>query len=862
MKKLVVGIIAHVDSGKTTLSEAMMYSTGNIKKLGRVDHRDSFLDTNYLERERGITIFSKQAMMNFGESEFTLLDTPGHADFSAETERTLQVLDYALLVISGTDGVQSHTVTLWKLLRKYNVPCFIFVNKMDLDAADKDIVLAQLKDRLDEGCTDFSRPSGEEFEENIAMCSEELIEKYSDGISPDDDDIARAINKREVFPCLFGSALRLDGIDALLECMDRFTRMPEYIDEFAARVFKISEDKQGNRLTFLKVTGGVLRVRDILASGKNKASEKISQIRVYSGDKFTAKEQVGAGTICAVTGVSFTRAGDGLGAQEDSAAPVLESVLTYTLELPPEVNANTALGKMRILEAEDPQLNVEWDERNGSIQIRLMGEIQLEILRSIIKDRFGFDVSFGRGSIIYKETITDTVEGIGHFEPLRHYAEVHLIMKPGKRNSGIIYSSSVREEQLDRNFQRLILSQLYEKTHIGVLTGSPVTDIEITLAAGKAHLKHTEGGDFRQAAYRAVRQGLRSAKSVLLEPFYDFTLEVPAENTGRALSDIDRLCGSFEPPETQGEMTVITGRAPAATMNDYGSEVMQYTRGRGRLSYTFSGYDLCHNSEEIISRTGYDPDSDTENPCDSVFCSHGAGHNVKWNEVRDHMHLSAVLSGRETKGIDNPADYIRTAKSQSDIFAFDKELMQIFENTYGPVKRKREERQEYNYDDSRKKSNGRLRAKAPAAKYDGTEYVLVDGYNVIFSWDELKKAAQTNLDAARNMLINILCNYQGYRKCELILVFDAYKVRGNVREVEKIGNINIVYTKEAETADMYIEKVSNTLARKHRVRVVTSDGMEQLIILGNGALRVSSQSFLDEVRLAEKEIRSIISDMI
>ena len=862
MKKLVVGIIAHVDSGKTTLSEAMMYSTGNIKKLGRVDHRDSFLDTNYLERERGITIFSKQAMMNFGESEFTLLDTPGHADFSAETERTLQVLDYALLVISGTDGVQSHTVTLWKLLRKYNVPCFIFVNKMDLDAADKDIVLAQLKDRLDEGCTDFSRPSGEEFEENIAMCSEELIEKYSDGISPDDDDIARAINKREVFPCLFGSALRLDGIDALLECMDRFTCMPEYIDEFAARVFKISEDKQGNRLTFLKVTGGVLRVRDILASGKNKASEKISQIRVYSGDKFTAKDQVGAGTICAVTGVSFTRAGDGLGAQEDSAAPVLESVLTYTLELPPEVNANTALGKMRILEAEDPQLNVEWDERNGSIQIRLMGEIQLEILRSIIKDRFGFDVSFGRGSIIYKETITDTVEGIGHFEPLRHYAEVHLIMKPGKRNSGIIYSSSVREEQLDRNFQRLILSQLYEKTHIGVLTGSPVTDIEITLAAGKAHLKHTEGGDFRQAAYRAVRQGLRSAKSVLLEPFYDFTLEVPAENTGRALSDIDRLCGSFEPPETQGEMTVITGRAPAATMNDYGSEVMQYTRGRGRLSYTFSGYDLCHNSEEIISRTGYDPDSDTENPCDSVFCSHGAGHNVKWNEVRDHMHLSAVLSGRETKGIDNPADYIRTAKSQSDIFAFDKELMQIFENTYGPGKRKREERQEYNYDDSRKKSDGRLRAKAPAAKYDGTEYVLVDGYNVIFSWDELKKAAQTNLDAARNMLINILCNYQGYRKCELILVFDAYKVRGNVREVEKIGNINIVYTKEAETADMYIEKVSNTLARKHRVRVVTSDGMEQLIILGNGALRVSSQSFLDEVRLAEKEIRSIISDMI
>ena len=862
MKKLVVGIIAHVDSGMTTLSEAMMYSSGNLKKLGRVDHRDSFLDTNYLERERGITIFSKQAMMYYGDTEFTLLDTPGHADFSAETERTLQVLDYALLVISGTDGVQSHTATLWKLLKKYNVPCFIFVNKMDLDAADKDIVLAQLKDRLDDGCTDFSVPSGEEFEENIAMCSERLIDKYSEGLSPDDDDIVLAIKNREVFPCFFGSALRLEGIDELLAGMDRFTRMPDYGDAFAARVYKISEDKQGGRLTFLKVTGGILRVRDVLESSKNKTSEKVSQIRVYSGEKFTAKEQVGAGTICAVTGVSFTHAGDGLGAQQDSAAPVLESVLTYTLELPEDINAHTALEKMRILEAEDPQLKVVWDERNSSIQLRLMGEIQLEILRSIIKERFGFEVSFGRGSIIYKETITDTVEGIGHFEPLRHYAEVHLILKPGKRNSGIVYSSSVREEQLDRNFQRLILSQLYEKTHIGVLTGSPVTDIEITLAAGKAHLKHTEGGDFRQAAYRAVRQGLRSASSVLLEPFYDFTLEVPAENTGRALSDIDRLAGSFEPPEAQGEMTVITGRAPAATMNDYGSEVMQYTKGRGRLSYTFGGYDICHNSEEIIAQAGYDPDSDVENPCDSVFCSHGAGHNVKWDEVRSHMHLSAVLSERETRGMDDPAGFIRSAKRQSDIFAFDKELMQIFENTYGPVKRKREERRQYNYDNSVSRENkGRTKAASAAAKYDGTEYVLVDGYNVIFSWDELKKAAQTNLDAARNTLINILCNYQGYRKCELILVFDAYKVKGNVREVERVGNISIVYTKEAETADMYIEKVSNTLAKKHRVRVVTSDGMEQLIILGNGALRVSSKAFLDEVRLAEKEIRSIISDM-
>ncbi len=854
MKKIAVGILAHVDSGKTTLSEAMMYCSGNLKKLGRVDHGDSFLDTYSVERERGITVFSKQAIMPYKDTMFTLLDTPGHADFSAETERTLQVLDYAILIISGTDGIQSHTMTLWKLLKRYSVPTFIFVNKMDLDGADRGIILAKLKDRLSDGCIDFGG-SDESFFEELAMCDEKMLEEFDAAGTVSHSDIMRSIRERKVFPCLFGSALKLSGIQELLDCLYEYTVMPEYKNEFAARVFKIGEDKQGNRLTFMKITGGMLNVRDIISDSKNKSNEKVNRIFLYSGEKFTCPDSADAGTVCAVTGLTFTRCGDSFGNDDSAPPPLLQPVLNYTVELPEDVNEHTALEKLRRLEEEDPQLSITADEKDGSIQLRLMGEIQLEILKRLIHDRFGFDVSFGQGSIIYKETIENTVEGVGHFEPLRHYAEVHLLMKPAPRGSGLIFSSKCREEVLDKNRQRLILSMLYEKKHIGVLTGSPVTDMEIILAAGKDHTKHTVGGDFREAACRAVRQGLRSARSVLLEPIYDFTMEIPSENTGRAIADIQHMCGSFDPPETEGEITIISGRAPVSEMNNYNREIIQYTRGRGRLICTFGGYEPCHNSEEVIAAIGYDPDSDTDNPCDSVFCSHGAGHIVKWNEVKNHMHVSSVLQNESRQSVPDNVQRLRSARSQSDIFAADKELMDIFEKTYGPVKRK-SSGQRVEYNSSPKKDDLHKRTSAP--KFEGPEYVLVDGYNVIFAWEELNRLSKESLDAARNTLINILCNYRGYKKCELILVFDAYKVKGNTREVEQVGGINIVYTKEAETADMYIEKVTHTLAKKHRVRVVTSDGMEQIIILGSGALRVSSAAFLQEVRMAEKEIREIL----
>ena len=830
MKKIVIGILAHVDSGKTTLSEAMLYCSGNIKKLGRVDYKNSFLDTFSLERERGITIFSKQAVLNYGDSVFTLLDTPGHVDFSAETERTLQVLDYAILVISGTDGVQSHTLTLWKLLNKYNVPCFIFVNKTDLPTVDTENIMYQLKERLSESCADFTDRNDSGFYERLAECDDNLLDEYYNSDTIDKNNIITAVKQRRIFPCMFGSALKLQGVDEFLGIIDEYTEMPFYDDVFAGKVFKISEDKQGRRLTYLKVTGGTLRVRDVLKSDKNINNEKVSQIRVYSGDKFTAEEYADAGTVCAVTGISFAVPGDGLGAEKNSFLPVLTPVLTYSLDLPPEINSHTALEKLKILENEDPQLNIIWNERYAKIQLRLMGEVQLEVLKAVISQRFGFEVGFGTGSIIYKETITDEVEGVGHFEPLKHYAEVHLLLKSGKRNSGIVFRSECREDCLDRNWQRLIISNLYEKTHIGVLGGFPLTDTEIILLSGKAHPKHTEGGDFRQAALRAVRQGLRCANSVLLEPVYSFTLEVPSECIGRAISDIQKMSGSFEPPETIGEMSVINGKAPVSEISNYGKEVTQYTHGMGRLICTFSGYEECHNTEEVLSAVDYDPERDIDNPSDSVFCSHGAGFNVKWNDVPKYMHLPFA-----------------SEKPKNE------ELPQI-EQTYGPVKRKKiSESRVYTapVNNEKQKSN--------AVKYDDDkEYLLVDGYNVIFSWDELKKISETNIDAARNTLINILCNYQGYKKCELILVFDAYKVTGGKGEVEKLNNINIVYTKEAETADMYIEKTTNKLAKRHRVRVVTSDGMEQLIILGNGALRVSSRAFLDEVRAAEAEIRNII----
>lgn len=863
MKKIVIGILAHVDSGKTTLSEALLYQSGNISRLGRVDHRNSFLDTFSLERNRGITIFSKQAVLKYKDTEFTLLDTPGHVDFSAETERTLQVLDYAVLVISATDGIQSHTQTLWKLLAKYNVPCFIFINKMDLDGADREQVVSELKTKFSDGCVDFDRNNTSEFYENIALCDEKLLNQYYESETIKKDDIITCIKSRKIFPCRFGSALRLEGVVEFLECLYSYTETPKYSSEFAGKVYKISEDK-GQRLTFLKITGGSLKVKEILKSDKNEHSEKVNQIRIYSGDKFSTVDKAAAGTVCAVTGITFAGPGDGLGTEENTGLPVLEPVLTYRLELPDNINAHTALEKMKILEAEDPQLKVVWNERPGEIQVQLMGDVQLEVLQSIIAERFGINVFFGKGNIIYKETIEDTVEGVGHFEPLRHYAEVHLLLKPAKRDSGIVFKSNCKEDLLDKNWQRLILTHLYEKTHIGVLTGSPITDMEITLVSGKAHAKHTEGGDFRQATYRAVRHGMRCAKSVLLEPVYEFTLEVPTENIGRAMTDIQRMHGNFSTPETTGDCSVISGTAPVSTMYDYSREVIQYTHGKGKLICTLKGYEPCHNADEVIENIGYDCDSDTDNSCDSVFCSHGAGYTVKWNEVKSHMHLPSALSAPKKEYAEKSKTAFPKYKDTDNLFALDKELMQIFEQTYGPVKGRSNNPNQNHFTftkSSENQSENKKHNSVRTPKYSGTEYLLVDGYNVIFAWDSLKALAKDNVDGARNTLINILCNYQGYKKCEVILVFDAYKVKENTGDVEKIDNINVVYTKEAETADMYIEKVSHKLAKNNKVRVVTSDALEQLIILEGGALRVSSKEFFYEIKQAEDDIRNIISQI-
>lgn len=856
MKKIVVGILAHVDSGKTTLSEAMLYLSGTISKLGRVDSKNSFLDTFSLERSRGITIFSKQALLKYKDTDITLIDTPGHVDFSAETERTLQVLDYAILVISATDGVQSHTQTLWKLLAKYNVPCFIFVNKTDLDGADRDVALCQLKTKLSDNCVDFNLPD-DELNENIALCDETLLEKYEND-ALDKFDVASAVKNRKIFPCMFGSALRLDGVDAFMDLLNDYTEMPAYGTDFGAKVYKISEDK-GQRLTMMKITGGSLKVKEVLKSEKNINAEKVNQIRLYSGEKFTAVDEAQAGTVCAVTGIAFTNSGDGLGTEDNSSMPVLTPVLTYTVNVPDGTDAHTVLSNMKILESEDPQLKVEWNERYSEIHVKLMGDIQLEVLQTLFADRFGIDISFGKGSIIYKETIEEAVEGVGHFEPLRHYAEVHLLLKPGKRGSGLVFKTECKEDVLDKNWQRLILTHLYEKTHIGVLTGSPITDMEIILKSGKAHPKHTEGGDFRQATYRAVRQGLRSAKSVLLEPYYNFTLEVPTENVGRAMSDIQFMHGTFNPPENDGENSVFTGSAPVSTMYDYARDVRMYTHGKGKLVCALKGYEPCHNSDEVIAEFGYDPDSDTDNTCDSVFCSKGSGYTVKWDEVKSHMHLPSILSTPKSEYAQTfSKSRVSSYADKKDLFALDKELMEIFEQTYGPIKNKNPNNSHFSFTEKAKTPNPKKLPKVP--KYEGPEYLLVDGYNVIFAWDNLNKLAESSIDGARNALINILCNYQGYKKCEVIVVFDAYKVKGNHREIEKVNNITVVYTKEAETADMYIEKASLDLAKKHKVRVVTSDALEQVIILGNGALRVFSREFQAEVSAAEQTIRNIIEN--
>ncbi|MFQ7321268.1 MAG: NYN domain-containing protein [Faecalibacterium sp.] len=851
-RSIVLGVLAHVDSGKTTLSEAMLYRAGVIRKLGRVDHRDAFLDTDALERARGITIFSKQALLDAGQTHITLLDTPGHVDFSAEAERTLQVLDYAVLVISGPGGVQSHTETLWQLLRRYRIPTFVFINKMDLPGPTRAELLEQLNRRLGEGFVDFGADPAAR-DEALALCDERLMDAWLEQGALEDGQILPAIARRHVFPCWFGSALRLDGVDPLLEGLDRFTRPAPALSAFGAAVFKVSQDEQGARLTWLRVTGGELKVKDLLSGEGPEGpwAEKANQLRLYSGTKYTLAERVGPGQVCAVTGLTQCRPGQGLGAQRDSEPPALEPVLSYQVLLPEGTDAHAALDKLRRLEQEDPQLHVVWNETLGQIHLQLMGEIQLEVLRTLLAQRFGLEVSFGPGGILYKETITEPIEGVGHYEPLRHYAEVHLKLEPLPPGSGMQYAADCREEVLDKNWQRLVLTHLEEKQHLGVLIGAPLTDMKITLIAGKAHLKHTEGGDFRQATYRAVRQGLMMGKSQLLEPWYSFRLEVPAENIGRAITDIQRREGTFDPPETGLETAVLTGTAPVATLRDYPVELAGYTHGRGRISLTPVGYRPCHNAAQVIAESGYQPQHDLDNPADSVFCAHGAGFVVSWADVRSHMHVDSGWGKSQRPADAAPAPSPRRAAAYRATLEEDAELMKIFERTYGPIKRdplaafrpvKKTERPDF----------------AAQSWTIAPEYLLVDGYNLIFAWEELSALAKQSLDAARTRLADILCNYQGYKKCVVILVFDAYRVPGSPGAIEQYHNIHIVYTKEAETADMYIERVTHEIGKQRRVRVVTSDGAEQIIILGHGALRVSSRLFQQEVEEVEREIRALL----
>ena len=868
MNKLVLGILAHVDAGKTTLSEGILYTAGCLRKLGRVDHRDTFLDTETLERERGITIFSKQAVFPLGETEVTLLDTPGHVDFSAEAERVLSVLDAAVLVISGSDGIQGHTETLWRLLSRYHLPVLLFINKVDLlDNASpggegRKALMESLRKRFGDGCIDFSQleEDPDAFYEQAAVCGDELLESFLDRGHIPDELMKKAVANREIFPCCFGSALKMDGVDRLLSLLGRFVQLPEYGEDFGARVFKVSRDNSGARLTFMKITGGGLAVKTLLSgvSGGQEWQEKADQLRVYSGAKYKLTDYAPAGSIIAVTGLSKTLPGDGLGFEENAAAPVLVPVLTYRLQLPEDVPVYEAFRKLSQLEEEDPQLHMVWNEQLSEIHVQLMGEVQLEILQRLIADRFGMEVTFGEGNIVYKETILNTVEGVGHFEPLRHYAEVHLLMEPGEPGSGLVFDTVVSEDDLDRNWQRLILTHLGEKEHLGVLTGNPITDMKITLVAGKAHLKHTEGGDFRQATYRAVRQGLMQAKSVLLEPYYSFQLELPSENVGRAMHDIEQRFGEFDTPGMEDGMSILTGSAPVSCMRDYQQEVTAYTRGRGRLTLRVKGYQPCHNADEVIAAFHYNPEADMENSPDSVFCSHGAGVVVRWMDVPSHMHLAGLELETEEQPPpqDEPAAPMTGRMIYSGTREEDRELEAIFTRTYGEIKRR----------DFLPQNTVRQLDKAALLREmeDVQEFLLVDGYNIIFAWDELKSQAAVNLDAARQALVDILCNYQGYKQCGLIVVFDAYRVKGGKAKVERQNDVYIVYTEEAETADMYIEKVTYALGRdpvkKRRVRVATSDNLEQTIILGHGSTRISAGMFYDEVKRVEARISEMIAE--
>ena len=877
MKRFVIGILAHVDAGKTTMSEAILYETGKLKKMGRVDNRDAFLDTFALERARGITIFSKQAVFPLGDTFVTLLDTPGHVDFSAEMERTLQVLDYAVLIVSGADGVQGHTETLWRLLKRYRIPVFLFVNKMDQKGTDQEAVLASLKERLDHGIVDFSEVSGnceilgtsDETADEIATCDEALLEAYLADGSLKTADVRNAIQDRKLFPCFFGSALKLTGVREFLTSLGEFASCPDYAKDFGAKVFKISRDETGVRMTHLKITGGTLKIRDSLSPD---SEEKINQIRLYSGSKFEMLKKAEPGMVVAVTGISDTKPGQVFGSASDSVLPLLEPVLTYRILLPFGTDSHTMLRHMRMLEEEDPQLHIVWNEALGEIQAQVMGDVQMEILKSQVQERFGVEIGFGEGNIVYKETIAKTVEGVGHFEPLRHYAEVHLLMEPGEPGSGLVFEANCSEDMLDRNWQRLILTHLEEKRFRGILTGSEITDMKITLIAGRAHQKHTEGGDFRQATYRAVRQGLCEAGCVLLEPYYAFRLEVPSENLGRAMADLDRMQGEFSAPEQDGSMALLTGTAPVSTMRNYQRDVISYTKGRGRLTLSLSGYEPCHNAEEVITASGYDFDSDLQDPAGSVFCSHGAGFVVPWDEVKQYMHVESPLAKqlakeqqeRELREADErlkamAADVAADSSSGSRgnggsslSFYDDKELQAIFTRTYGEPKRKLVS----DYD-----SRTVIRAKnaspvKPVKEKEEPEdeYLLVDGYNIIFAWEDLSDLAAVSIDAARYKLMDILSNYQGFRKICVIVVFDAYKVPGGVEKVQKYHNINVVYTKEAETADQYIEKVAIRIGRRYRTTVATSDGVIQLIIRSQGCILWSARDFREEIERVGKLI--------
>ena len=896
MKKLVVGILAHVDSGKTTLSEAMLYTAGKIRKLGRVDHKDAYLDTDAQERERGITIFSKQAVFTYGGMEITLLDTPGHVDFSAEMERTLQVLDYAILVINGMDGVQSHTDTLWKLLKRYEIPTFIFVNKMDMEGTDKDTVFQNIRKKLDGDCVDFS--SGDR-DEQIAMADERLLDTYLDSGMVEVEDIIEAILDRKIFPCFWGSALKLSGVQELLDAMNTYMVMPAYNAEFGGRIFKISRDAKGERLTYMKVTGGSLKCREQIEGTEG----KVNQIRIYSGARYETVEEASAGTVCAVTGLGETSAGQGVGCEQENVFAGLEPVLSYKVSYPEDKDAVVVLRDIRQLEEEEPELHVEFAQETGEIFVKVMGQVQLQVLTQIIKDRFGYLISFGMGRIIYKETLAEPVMGVGHFEPLRHYAEVHLLMEPLEPGSGMQFDTICSEDVLDKNWQRLILTHLEEKEYRGVLTGAPITDMKITVTAGRAHQKHTEGGDFRQATYRAVRQGLMMGECRLLEPVYAFRLEIPTEMTGRAMNDITRMHGRFAQPEIEGEMSILTGTAPVATMQEYQQDVTAYTRGQGKLSCTLQGYEPCHNEDEVLAASTYDPELDMANPASSVFCAHGAGYIVDWYDVYDMMHVKEdpgfALAGMEdvlrnitsepTEADEDNRKRMARERQDAGAPVYDeKELEDIFVRTYGSNSRENAAYNKAGFNrhnksvseadwyvkkaaehgksktagaqtpsvGSKTADTGIARPGAYRKQKGEKEYLLVDGYNVIFAWDDLKALAAVNIDSARDKLIDVMSNYQGYVGCELILVFDAYKVKQNPGSITKHGNIHVVYTKEAETADMYIEKTTHELGRKYKVTVASSDGLEQLIIMGQGALRMSSRGLREEVERVNQILRN------